>query len=106
MYLKMKNTLAGLSMVAAFMLGSVLISEPVPAEASRPQATTQTEPLDLALAVMRHALTTAEAEARAQAEDTAEQAKSAARARSARVRLELGMPYYSFGAMLPRRRES
>ena len=84
MYQKMKNTLAGLGMVAIFVAGGLLFSEPVPARGALPGATipaAQVEAADRALAV------------------------ALARAGS-QLRLQRGMPYYSFGALIPRRQES
>jgi hypothetical protein len=83
MYHKVKNTLAGLSMVALFIGGGLLFSEPVAGGPAR----------DLAPAA---------APARADGEQLL---VVLARAGS-QVRLQAGIPYYSFGALIPRRQES
>ena len=80
MYHKVKNTLAGLGFVAAFIAGGLLFSEPVPARGGN------------ALPVHVPAAT-AQAEARV----------AVAMVRS---RLQTVMPYYSFGATLRRPQES
>jgi hypothetical protein len=108
MYHKMKNTLAGLGIVAAFFTGGLLMSEPVPAEVAAPQI--EAPEAALALAVVKLALDLSQSQAlstvQAEAAEAAHKAKAEARQRASRVRLELGMPYYSFGTALPRRRES
>ena len=79
MYHKVKNTLAGLGFVAAFVAGGLLFSEPVPARGGTqlpvqvPAAAAHAE-ATLAMALVR-------------------------------TRLQTVMPYYSFGATL-RRQES
>lgn len=106
MYHKVKNTLAGLAMSAAFMLGGMLLSEPVPAEMARPAAAAETQEAALAQAVLLAAVSLAtNADSRPATQTVADEAAARARTKS-RLRLELGMPYYSFGAMLPRRGES
>jgi hypothetical protein len=108
MYHKMKNTLAGLGIVAAFFTGGLLMSEPVPAEVVAPRA--EASEAALAVAVLKLALDLSQAQAlstvQAEASEAAHKARTEARQRASRVRLELGMPYYSFGTVLPRRRES
>ena len=81
MYHKIKNTLAGLGFVAAFVAGGLLFSEPVPAT-SRGLA-----PIP------------APAAATAQAETALAMALVP-------TRLQTVMPYYSFGATLRRPQES
>lgn len=84
MYHKAKNTLAGLGMVALFVAGGLLFSEPVPAEGPAqvvPAPAVEAEAADRALALVL------------------------ARTGS-QLRLQSGMPYYSFGALIPRRQES
>lgn len=109
MYHKVKNTLVGLSIVAAFMVGGLLLGEPVPAQPEHTQRAPAPEAA-LAVAMLQVAAAIAATEsapAAAQLDSAALRAARDARAKaSARLRLELGMPYYSFGAMLPRRRES
>ena len=83
MYHKVKNTLAGLGMVALFVAGGLLFSEPVPAGANRAP--------------------TALPAVQAQADEAL--VLVLARTRS-QLRLQSGMPYYSFGALIPRRQES
>ena len=104
MYHKVKNTLAGLGMVAVFIAGGLFFSEPVPAETAPrvpvPAVAAQDPELALAIALVRTALTVAEHEMLA-----AQAAERRAR-RGSQLRLQSGMPYYSFGAMLPRRGES
>jgi hypothetical protein len=65
----------------------------------------------LTLAVLQTVIAVAQAEAQAQAQEKeppAAQETDGHEAASApsRLRLELGMPFYSFGTVLPRRRES
>jgi hypothetical protein len=107
MYHKVKNTLVGLSMVAAFMVGGAVLGEPVPSAQPAPARSTEVA-IAIALLQVAAAIATADsAPAAAQLDDAALRAARDARAKaSARLRLELGMPYYSFGAMLPRRGES
>ena len=84
MYHKVKNTLAGLGMVALFVAGGLLFSEPVPAGGPAqfvPAPAVQADAADKALVVVL------------------------ARTGS-QLRLQTGMPYYSFGALIPRRQES
>ena len=84
MYHKAKNTLAGLGMVALFVAGGLLFSEPVPAGGPAqfvPAPAVQADAADKALVVVL------------------------ARTGS-QLRLQTGMPYYSFGALIPRRQES
>jgi hypothetical protein len=80
MYHKIKNTLAGLGFVAAFVAGGLLFSEPVPASRGiapipAPAAATAEAETALAMALVR-------------------------------TRLQTVMPYYSFGATLRRTQES
>lgn len=80
MYHKIKNTLAGLGFVAAFVAGGLLFSEPVPAArgaAPMPAPAAATAEADTALAMAL-----------------------------IRTRLQTVMPYYSFGATLRRPQES
>jgi hypothetical protein len=112
MYHKVKNTLAGLSMVLAFIVGGVALGEPVQPRQAAPQefhATPATAETAVAIALLQVAVAVAASEAVQAADGADELAKRAgqlSRARAAKLRLELGMPYYSFGAMLPRRGES
>ena len=85
MYHKVKNTLAGLGMVALFVAGGLFFSEPVPA------GSTPVAPASLPAVQAR----------------VADQALVLVLARTrSQLRLQAGMPYYSFGALLPRREES
>jgi hypothetical protein len=110
MYHKVKNTLVGLSMVAAFMVGGAVLGEPVPTVPPAQARSAAAPEVAFAIALLQVAAAVVAAEsapAAAQLDDAALRAARDARAKaSARLRLELGMPYYSFGAMLPRRRES
>jgi hypothetical protein len=111
MYHKMKNTLMGLAAVAAFVVGGVLFSEPAPAGIAQTPRSAESSQLELAFAVATLAMNLARAEAVADAASgdalqAAQRARAEAKARATRVKLELGMPYYSFGAVLPRRAES
>lgn len=104
MYHKMKNTLAGLGFVAAFVAGGLLFADPVPGAAPHanplPAPTTEAPESALAMAIMRTALSVA------QQEILAAQAAQRRARRGSQLRLQAGMPYYSFGALLPRRQES
>lgn len=110
MYHKVKNTLVGLSMVAAFMVGGLVLGEPV--TPAQPTQARDAMPAEIAVAIgllqIAAAIAAAEsAPAGNELDEAALRAARDARAKaSARLRLELGMPYYSFGAMLPRRGES
>jgi hypothetical protein len=110
MYHKMKNTLMGLAAVATFVMGGVMFSEPTPANVAQPAKSLEAQQVELALAVASLALSVVKAEmvaeASAEAIDAAQQAQAEAKARASRVKLELGMPYYSFGTALTRRAES
>jgi hypothetical protein len=79
MYHKVKNTLAGLGFVAAFVAGGLLFSEPVPARGGNALPVQAPAPSAHAEAALALALV--------------------------RTRLPTVMPYYSFGATL-RRQES
>lgn len=116
MYHKVKNTLVGLGAVAAIILGGALVSEPVPAKTADAGLSTETMHTEVAFAITQTAVSIAHAavmaELAADATTTARTEKAPEPERkpetksSSRLRLELGMPYYSFGAVLPRRRES
>jgi hypothetical protein len=115
MYHKVKNTLAGLVVVAAFTIGGVALGEPVPAKAPQSGLSIEASQAALALTLVHAAISLAQAEAMAEIAAEAQgtgatpESLEAPKAKSrpaSRQRLELGMPYYSFGAMLPRRRES
>lgn len=110
MYHKVKNTLMGFAAVAAFVLGGVALSEPVSTEVAQPQRSLEAQQVELAFTVARLALNLAQAEvvaeAGSEALEGAQRAQTEAKARASRVKLELGMPYYSFGTVLPRRTES
>ena len=110
MYHKAKNTLTGIVAAAAFLVGGALFSDPAPAEIAQPARVVEDAEAELALAVVRLALQVAKAElvseARGEAIQAAQRASAESRARASRVKLELGMPYYSFGTALPRRAES
>ena len=82
MYHKVKNTLAGLGFVAAFVAGGLLFSEPVPGRDGTP----------MQLPVQAPAATA--------------QAEAALAMALVRTRLQTVMPYYSFGATLRRPQES
>ena len=84
MYHKVKNTLAGLGMAALFVAGGLFFSEPVPARPDGGQA----------------------APAPIQAEATEKALVVALVRTGSQLRLQAGMPYYSFGALIPRRQES
>lgn len=83
MYHKVKNTLAGLGMAALFVAGGLFFSEPVPArpEGGQVAPALQAEAAEKALAVVLVRT-------------------------GSQLRLQSGMPYYSFGALIPRRQES
>ena len=82
MYHKLKNTLAGLGMVAIFVAGGLFFSEPVPASRNPGHLPAlQAQAADKALVLVL------------------------ARTRS-QLHLQAGMPYYAFGALMPRRQES
>jgi hypothetical protein len=118
MYHKVKNTLAGLGMVVAFVTGGLFFSEPVPAENVRPMGPTVSsdhQEAALALALVKAAVVIAQAElaeemaesdATVEAIEAAIEPAAAATRRGSQLRMQVGMPYYSFGALLPRRRES
>ncbi len=120
MYHKVKNTLVGLGVVAAMILGGALVSEPVPAKTIGPSLALEAHQARIAAAIVEAAISIALAEGSEKSNDElsvdpaavghsdAQQAVEQDRKAksSSRLRLELGMPYYSFGAMLPRRRES
>jgi hypothetical protein len=110
MYHKMKNTLMGLGAVTSFVIGGLLFSDPAPADVAQPNTSPEAQQVELALAVASLALNLARAEIVAEAGsdaiDAAQRARAEAKARATRVKLELGMPYYSFDAVLPRRAES
>ena len=111
MYHKMKSTLAGLSFVVAFIAGGMLLSEPVPAKPTAAPLSAEAQEAAIALAAVKAAIRIAEAGLAAQAAheaeaQAAEAARHAAKRLPSRSRLELSMPFYSFGAILPRRRES
>lgn len=82
MYHKIKNSLAALGMVGAFAAGTLLLVEPVPAQPAAHDVAPAFEAVaadELALVVVRG---------------------------TSQLRLQAGMPYYSFGAIIPRREES
>jgi hypothetical protein len=110
MYHKVKNTLVGLSMVAAFMVGGLVLGEPVTPPQPIQAHSAMSPEVAVAVGLLQIVAAIAAAEsapATTELDDAALRAARDARARaSARLRLELGMPYYSFGAMLPRRGES
>jgi hypothetical protein len=117
MYHKVKNTLAGLGMVVAFVTGGLFFSEPVPAENVRPMGPTVSSDQEaaLALALVKAAVVIAQAglaeemaesDATVEAIEAAIEPAAAATRRGSQLRMQVGMPYYSFGALLPRRRES
>lgn len=114
MYHKVKNTLVGLSAVAAIIAGGALVSEPVPAKTVDARYSTETVHTEVAFAIAQAAVSIAQAavmaelaaDATANAEKEREPERKPETKSSSRLRLELGMPYYSFGAVLPRRRES
>ncbi len=116
MYHKVKNTLVGLGAVAAIIAGSALVSEPVPAKTVDARFSTETVHTEVAFAIAQAAVSIAQAavmaDLAADATTTASTEKQREPERkpetksSSRLRLELGMPYYSFGTVLPRRRES
>lgn len=110
MYHKLKNTLMSLGLVAALFAGGFLFAEPLAPVSPQAAPAPQARELARALALVQVAV------ALAQANFEATQAGPApvqgptwghrdGRAPS-RPRLELGMPFYSFGTVLPRRRES
>ena len=109
MYHKIKSTLAGLGMVAAFLAAGLTLGEPVArAQPPVPAASVGTHD-DAHAIVLKTVLAVAAAEAARAAAREAELTQDPGpqlRARASRLRLELGMPYYSFGAVLPRRGES
>lgn len=111
MYHKVRNTLTGLAIVFAIFSGGVLLSEPVPAKPVAQPMSAEAQQAAATLALIQAAVNIAQAGLAAQAAEEAE-AKATEAARHApprspsRLRLELGMPFYSFGAVLPRRRES
>ena len=107
MYHKIKSTLAGLGMVAAFVAAGLTLGEPVAdaRSATRPGPVVQSEAAAAAM-VLQTVLSLAAAEAADAAAREAANVRQQHRARASRLRLELGMPYYSFGAVLPRRGES
>jgi len=80
MYHKIKNTLAGLGMVAVFLAGGLFFSEPVPATG---------EPADAPAPIQV-------------AEASRDDALAVVTARGTHLRVHLAMPYYSFGGKLPR----
>jgi hypothetical protein len=112
MYHKIKSTLTGLSFVLAFVATGALFADPIPTAPSPATRTLSPEAREaaLALAVVQTALRIAEHELTAAAQRTEAEVRDeleASRARrSARLKRELGMPYYSFGTLLPRRGES
>lgn len=106
MYHKIKNTLAGLTFVAAFVAGGLLLSDPLPAAAAPAPAMLAADSQDVLVARAVAIVLLAAGHELAVRDDEAERAERARKLRSSRLRLELGMPYYSFGAMLPRRGES
>ena len=83
-------------MVAVFVAGGLFFSEPVPAEtgpyAPAPAVAAKDPELLVAMALVRSALTVAEQQMLA-----AQAAERRAR-RGSQLRLQSGMPYYSFGA--------
>lgn len=115
MYYKVKNTLVGLGAVAAIILGGALVSEPVPAKTADSRLSTETVHTEVAFAIAQAAVSIAQAAVMAElaadattarTEKAPEPERKPETRSSSRLRLELGMPYYSFGAVLPRRRES
>lgn len=108
MYHKVRNTLASLGLVLAVFTGGILLSEPLPTQAARaPELSTEAQQVQAAFALVQAALALAQAAhaAEASTEQVAEPRHAPQRDPS-RLKLELGMPYYSFGTLLPRRRES
>lgn len=108
MYHKIKSTLAGLGMVAAFLAAGLTLGEPVARAQPVPAAAIGAHDEAHAI-VLKTVLAVAAAEAAKAAAREAELTQDPGpqlRARASRLRLELGMPYYSFGAVLPRRGES
>ena len=115
MYHKIRNTLAGLALSAAFLVGGLLLSEPLPAEAAPAQAASPMhDGRTAAIALARLALVQLEAEIAAESSELQSSATATASDDSAanpasppaRRRVQVSMPYYSFGALLPRRQES
>lgn len=115
MYHKVKNTLIGLGAVAAIILGGALFSEPVPAKTADARLSTEIMHTEVAFSIAQAAVSIAQAAVMAElaadattarAEKEREPERKPETKSSSRLRLELGMPYYSFGAVLPRRRES
>ena len=107
MYHKTKSTLVGLGMVVAFMASGLFLAQPLPAK-SPIRAAHAPQVADTAILVRAVLAVTAAEQAAQAAELAAREARriSDTRARSARLRLELGMPFYSFGAMRSRHQES
>jgi hypothetical protein len=116
MYHKIRNTLTALSLAMGVIVATALFSGPAPAEAMAPAPapTSQTAEERIALAVLTAALTiaanelahqTASAQANPPVSPTPVTRGDDVTSGSG-LRLQLGMPYYSFGAILPRRGES
>ena len=107
MYHKIKSTLAGLGMVAAFVAAGLTLGEPVAHAQAAPLPGHAVDSNAAAAAiVLKAVLAVAAAEAAETAAREAALLQQQDRARASRLRLQLGMPYYSFGAVLPRRGES
>lgn len=94
MYHKTRNTLMSLAIASMALASVALLGEPVSATAPPATATPSDESTQVEFAQLDTDIPEVEATT---SEHRADRART-----SSRLRLELGMPYYSFGAVLPR----
>jgi hypothetical protein len=119
MYHKIKSTVAGLGMAAAFFAASLMLQSPLkPATAAQPSQAQPERRMDaqelairgltlIALSVIENELGAQPTEQADPAVPVTSEAPAASLSGAAsRLRAQLGMPYYSFGAAFPRRGES